>query len=311
MIFPVAAVDISMVSVPRSLRCLLTALILMGFAQVGQGQPLEEIANSPLYPHWGPARSHLARVVVAKIPDLVPTPDAIRMAPDRESRIGGYARDLARQLRSLGFHVLETDESTLVGRVVSLRMITHRDDQGVHQMRIHMAGDPPIDATVRFGNATWVNNPEPGAMICEGPLTPDREKAVHATKQLIRQRLETLHGDHVSMCIDHLNSDWFMEEKAVGSRTYYRCHVRLNDFEPTGATFVRTCLEESRNRSPGPLRGKGRSLRWWGTLGFAIFFGLSYLRADLATKGWHSRGLSLLFATLFLVSMGLLWKVTL
>ena len=237
----------------------------------------------------------LALALVAK----VPSPTGIALQPDRATP-SVTLREVREQLLAHGYRVtgIESDQPGL------LHLELRDSRQGPHR-RLHLADrDSDLRIQVDYGSADWVDERDPGFLVVEGPLAPDRPGAIRAAwekagRQLLGDALPPQHrGD-----LPKASRLFLAEAESDSGVVLYRAHLGIEDPRRVARALARDRERALRRSVLAPV------FRGIASVVFLGLLGLGYLLADLRTRGYAATPLRLLFGLLGLIGLAACWRI--
>ncbi len=249
-------------------------------------------------PTYERALGRLTTTLVAELPWLAPEAAAVAVrAADRASEKAASA--LREKLLDSGFKVVAPTAAPLVVTIALCR------EQNTRALVAEVTGAKPASFRECFGEADWIDRPENRDRVVVGPARKSADAARRAAEERMadirRVSYPSLAGRRDGhRAIDRSPAAVFVASSGRGAESIYEAYVLApND----AAQLARLDADAARKKSRAPVI-KGVSTA---VVLFAAFAMFKFL--DWVTRGWRTRALGVVFATLTAAAVTGLWRL--
>lgn len=256
-----------------------------------------------LAPHADGALELLRAAVVRDLPFAAPEARGLAvLAADQASL--PMARRLAAGLAAEGFTLGDHEEEGMQALV-----LRHQIDREGGRLEVRDPGGD-LEVVVHHGRAEWARGEDPDRLLVTGPMAPDAGRALEGAWR--RLRPQAAHWLGVT------------EDEVDQLRTRDRLHLERTTLaaERDGVTVHQGWMALERTpdhrdslrhalRAQEAARGRERLVRAALSLGVALLSMGAFVVSDFRTRGYLTGRLRLLFATLCVLGVGLVWRLPL
>lgn len=259
----------------------------------GAAFPAQDVA-----PTFDRALGRLSATLVRELPWLAPEAGAVTVsAADRASEKAAGA--LRERLLDSGFRLAPEAGSPLVVTIAVRR------EQGVRTLAAEVAGPKTASFKEAFGDADWIDRRENRERVVVGPP----RKTADAARQAAEERLtEVRRASYPALAgrrngrraLDRAPAAVFVAASGRGAEAVYEAFVLAPD---DAVQLARLDAEAARALSRAPvIKGVVTAV-----VLLAAFAAFKFL--DWITRGWRTRALSVVFATLTAAAVTGLWRL--
>lgn len=255
------------------------------------------------------AAARIGDQLVDRLPDRAGAVKALAVVPDWGARReAGQA--VIGALVDKGFKVVDAESARSRDDVLFLKVSVVSGEPN-ERLVVETREKDPQRFVCAYGNADWADEKTEEMILIVGPLRRDPAEATDAARREARRRVMSRAGvadAEADVDVDVLRRvplRTFVGAVQQETVRLHRAFLRVDLGRDAIRRVQRATEREERRQAIVPWARAG------GMLALALILGLSYVCADLKTKGYMTGRLRLLFGTLFALGAGVCWSVPL